>query len=206
MSLAQAVQSLGTLRPLVDVAGVHLASSPFRYATLNDCIDAAAAAALLDWLEQGAPWRLATTDFYSQYEFSLFDVEAGPARALVSPDHLARLRQDMAQLFGRRFEARMTAVAHRLTAGQQIGIHNDYLTGEETHRLVVQLNRGLTDDQGGFLMLFNGGDARDVHSILRPRHRSGIAFEISAGSYHAVSRMHGGERYTLVFSFYAEPA
>ena len=87
--------------------------------------------------------------------------------------------------------------------GQRIAIHNDYLIGEETHRLIVQVNRGLKDEDGGFFMLFNSFDASDVHRVLRPIHGSAIGFEISPASHHAVSRLYGEERYTLVYSFYA---
>ena len=79
----------------------------------------------------------------------------------------------------------------------------DYLVGEETHRLIVQLNRGLRDEDGGFFMLFNSFEPQDVYRILRPVGGSGIGFEIGLNSNHAVSQIHRGERYTLVYSFYA---
>jgi hypothetical protein len=94
-------------------------------------------------------------------------------------------------------------VAHKLLPGQRIAIHNDYLVVEETHRLTIQLNRGLSDADGGFFMLFNSGDPADIHRVLRPVRNTAIAFMISPESYHAVSRLHGGVRYTLVYSFYA---
>ena len=52
-------------------------------------------------------------------------------------------------------------------------------------------------------MLFNSDDARDVHRILRPAAGSTIGFAIGPASHHAVSRLYGGTRYTLVYSFYA---
>ena len=94
-----------------------------------------------------------------------------------------------------------SSAAHKLLAKQTIRIHNDFLDGDERYRLLVQLNRGWTDAQGGMLMLFASGCSTDVRRVLRPVHGSMFAFEISPASYHAVSTVHSGERYTLVYSF-----
>ena len=55
--------------------------------------------------------------------------------------------------------------------------------------------------QGGLLMLFRSEAPESVHSALLPTHGSGFAFEISANSFHAVSSIRTGERYTLVYTF-----
>ena len=68
--------------------------------------------------------------------------------------------------------------------------------------MLVQLNRGWREDQGGFLMFFNSHDPSDVHRLFSPTHNSVVGFAISESSNHAVSTTHGGERFTLVFSFY----
>ena len=52
-------------------------------------------------------------------------------------------------------------------------------------------------------MLFNSDNPKDIHRIVRPISGSAIGFEIGENSNHAVSRLHGGERYTLVYSFYS---
>jgi len=192
---------------LINLSDAQLKGTPFRHFVLRHCINPATAAALLDWFEGSAPWRLVETDFYEQYEFSLFDADMPKlGAALVQSAVLGESQSRMAAVFGVEFENRVNVVAHRLSPGQRIAIHNDYLAGEETHRLVIQLNRGLRDEDGGLFMLFNSADATDVHLVLRPLHLSGLGFEISDRSFHAVSRMHAGNRYTLVFSFYATPA
>jgi hypothetical protein len=191
----------------IDVTGSQLVLSPFRHFTIRRCINDVTASALLDWFETEAPWHLVKTNFYEQYEFSLFDAELPSyAGLLIEPRGVAHARSQMAVLFGVEFEQRVNVVAHKLSPGQRIAIHNDYLAGEETHRLVVQLNRGLDDDAGGMFILFNSADPSDIHQVLRPLHLSGLGFEISARSFHAVSRMHAGDRYTLVFSFYTTAA
>ncbi len=93
--------------------------------------------------------------------------------------------------------------AHKLVSGQTIRVHNDYRPKGETHRLLIQLNRGWADEQGGLLLLFGSAGANDVRRILRPTHRSAMAFAISPLSFHAVSTIQRGERYTLVYSFQA---
>ena len=159
--------------------------------------------ALLQWFESDAPWRLVETDFYEQYEFSMLDVVLPEnVSELTSPDSLATLSREMAAIFDVTFGDRIMLVAHKLMPGQRIAIHNDYLTGEETHRLTVQINRGLHDEDGGLFMLFNSFNPEDVHRIIRPVCGSGIGFEIGENSNHAISRLYGGERYTLVYSFY----
>jgi Rps23 Pro-64 3,4-dihydroxylase Tpa1-like proline 4-hydroxylase len=183
------------------------ASWPFCYLLLERCFPDTIVECLIAWLERDAPWRLVETDFYEQYEFSLLDAELPvPLAHLVEPASLDTVRCFIEEQFGSRLTERVDLVAHKLLPGQRIAIHNDYLVGEETHRLTVQLNRGLSDEDGGFFMLFNSFDAADVHRVLRPVCNTAIAFEISMESHHAVSRQHGGERYTLVYSFHARRA
>ena len=86
--------------------------------------------------------------------------------------------------------------------GQRIRLHNDFIAGAETHRLMIQLNQGWKDENGGFLLFFNSADASDLHKVFRPVHNSAVGFAISPESYHAVSTLHAGERFTLVYSFY----
>ena len=179
---------------------------PFRYFLARRCLARDLEPALLEWFETDAPWRLVETDFYQQHEFDMLDAALPASVASVADaDHLAAMRRAVAAIFDVTFDDRTKLAAHRLTRGQRIAIHNDYLAGEETHRLIVQVNRGLRDEDGGLFMLFDSCDPRDVHRIIRPVGGTGIGFEIGEHSNHAVSRLHSGERYTLVYSFYARP-
>ena len=179
------------------------AEQPFRYFLVTECLDQTIEQDLLAWFEGGAPWKLVETDFYEQYEFCLFGSNLPSSlTSLISAESLAKLRETVELLLKCRLSDKINLVAHKIVQGQHIAIHNDYLSGKETHRLIVQVNRGLTDEDGGFFMLFNSFNATDVHRVLRPVSGSAIGFEISPTSHHAVSRLHGGERYTLVYSFY----
>lgn len=188
----------------IQIGRARIDTEPFPHIAIQSCLDPGLADALLTWFESDAPWKLVRQDFYEQYEFALAG-QSHPSAARLTGNHaLEVVCADMAELFDTRFSAPPRIVAHRLVAGQRIDIHNDSRPGGETHRLLIQLNRGLVDDDGGYLMLFASSRASDVAKILRPQHRSAVAFAISDRSYHAVSKMHGSERYTLVYSFHAD--
>lgn len=192
--------------PFLDATRVFERSrAPFPHFLAEQVLAPNIHSALLDWFEGDAPWQLVEQDFYEQFEFSLLDfAPPGAAGELVSAKGLAAMRDLISREFDVALNARTELVAHKLVPGQRIAIHNDFLPGHETHRLTVQLNRGLADEDGGFFMLFGSFDPEDVHRVLRPITNTAVGFEIGAGSHHAVSRMHGSERYTLVYSFYAE--
>lgn len=180
--------------------------SPFRYILWQRCLPLSLERALLEWFDNNAPWQLVTTDFYEQYEFSMFDAALPDGLSqLISLKNLSVLREEISEIFKVNLDERIKFVAHKLIPGQRIGIHNDYLTGEETHRFIIQVNRGLLDEDGGFLMLFNKFDPEDIHRIIRPISGSAIGFEISEKSNHAVSKVYRGKRFTLVYSFFAKP-
>lgn len=177
--------------------------APFRYGLIAGCMEQGLASSMLEWLEDSAPWKLRVADFYEQYEFSFDDVVLPDALAeSFSPHAMEELRRHMEDLFGVELLTRIDITAHRLTHGQRIKIHNDFIPGEESHRLLIQLNRGWEDANGGLLVFFNSNDPADVHRILRPLHNTGVVFEISESSLHAVTPIQAGNRYTLVLSFF----
>ena len=96
--------------------------------------------------------------------------------------------------------------AHKLNRTQRIRVHNDARPGGETHRLLIQLNRGWDEAYGGLLMLFGGPEVETLSHVIVPVSRSAFGFEITEASHHAVSKVYQGDRYTLVFSFYARRA
>ncbi|GLI97048.1 hypothetical protein Sbs19_08660 [Sphingobium sp. BS19] len=122
-------------------------------------------------------------------------------QSIVSDEVATNLCSGLLLPIGARLPRLTEVTAHKLLPGQTIRIHNDHLDDGETHRILVQLNRGWSDKQGGLLMLFGSATATDVRRIVRPLHGSSFAFEISPRSFHAVSTIASGERYTLVYSF-----
>lgn len=175
---------------------------PFAHSTHAELLPVDLCDAALTWMETSTPWRLRVASFYEQWELQL-DHQALPEdlQPLLAGDTVAALQRLMLSPIA---DARLTlaeVTAHKLVSGQTIRVHNDYRPKGETYRLLIQLNRGWADEQGGLLLLFGSAGANDVRRILRPTHRSAMAFAISPFSFHAVSTIQRGERYTLVYSF-----
>jgi len=190
--------------PLV-LSSAERFSTPFDYFVSLEALRSDLSTTLLGWLETEAPWKLVETDFYEQYEFSLWDVEVPePLLLLREANFLNQLKTELENLFGVGLGNDVDVAAHKLITGQRIRLHNDFIEGEKTYRLLIQLNRGSKDEDGGVLLLFNSSDPADVHKAFRPIHNSAVGFVVSPTSNHAVSLVHGGERFTLVYSFYGK--
>lgn len=188
---------------LLRLSSAETFSQPFPYVISPETLASDVSCRILAWLESDAPWQLVETDFYEQFELSLSDSQLPPDLAFLnSSEFLAAVKARMAVLFGAVLGDRIDATAHRLVSGQRIRLHNDFIAGAETHRLMIQLNRGWKDEYGGFLIFFKSADPSDLHKVFRPVHNSAVGFAITPESYHAVSTLHAGERFTLVYSFY----
>lgn len=188
---------------LPDFRGSSLAHEPFPTLRIPSVMSPRLAAAALTWFETSAPWRLKVTDFYEQYEFSLLSTDLPLEIAwLVTPNFVNAVQDALRGAFAVDGKVQLTEIAaHLLEPGQTIRIHNDHLGDAETHRLLVQLNTGWTLEMGGLLMLFASSQPEDVADVIVPEHNSGLAFEISQRSHHAVSTIQSGRRYTLVYTF-----
>jgi Rps23 Pro-64 3,4-dihydroxylase Tpa1-like proline 4-hydroxylase len=178
---------------------------PFPHISLAQALAPEAGNDVLTWLENDAPWRLKIAAFYQQYEFSFEDAQLpSRVRSIFDETALQRLRTELEESFSTKLSDRVDITAHKLISGQRIRVHNDYIPRQESHRVLIQLNRGWSEENGGILMFFNSDDARDVHGAFLPAHNTSVAFEISPTSFHAVSAINSGERYTLVMSFYRD--
>jgi Rps23 Pro-64 3,4-dihydroxylase Tpa1-like proline 4-hydroxylase len=188
----------------IDLSSVHPFPEPFPHAFFPAAVGPDSAVEILSWFENGAPWKLTTTEFYEQYEFSVQEVVVPrPLEFLKAQDTLGYICGEMDRLFRTTVDAdHVDITVHKLIPGQRIRIHNDYIHGQETHRLLIQLNRGWCEEYGGMLLLFKGPSAADLMSVVRPFSRTAFAFAISPYSQHAVAPVLGGERFTLVYSFY----
>ena len=192
------------MRPVVDLSSARLETDPFPFSVVPEALCNDVEQATLSWFERSAPWNLTEESFYSQHEFDMRDKELPSDIAQLATDTtFTAMRELISELFQRQFRTTIGIVAHRLTAGQRIRIHNDYLEGGETHRLILQLNRGWTASDGGHFLLFGGHEPEDVRVVLAPVSRQALIFEISHRSHHAVSEVVRGERYSIVYSFHA---
>lgn len=187
------------------LSSVETFSTPFDYFVSPQALEPNLSAAVLSWLETAAPWKLVETDFYEQYEFSLWDIEIPPSLLVLrEPNFLNELRTTVGNLFQVDLANNVDIAAHRLIPGQRIRLHNDFISGQKTYRLTIHLNRAWKQEDGGLLLLFNSSQAADIHRAYGPIHNSAFGFSVSPNSNHAVSTIHGGERFTLVYSFYGK--
>lgn len=189
----------------INLTSAARSDKPFPYFASERAISETMERDLLTWLEREAPWRLAVMDFYEQYEFDFANVSLPPTlQPMVSQATIDLLRADLERLLGGKLTSQVDITAHKLNRTQKIRIHNDARPDGETHRFLIQLNREWSESRGGLLMLFRGPEVEMLENIIRPVSGSAFGFRISGKSYHAVSQVREGDRYTLVFSFYED--
>lgn len=107
-------------------------------------------------------------------------------------------------IVGTRFEIKAT----KMLTGQAVGVHNDSPDGArgrtEGYRLLFYPNREYADSDGGHLF-FYASDKGPVIGGVRPVFNSGVLMRLSDFSYHAVSRVNDGVRYTVAFLYWGYP-
>ena len=188
---------------VLSFSDINYYTKPFDYFTAPEIFSSGFDLELLDWLEKYDSWKLVEKDFYEQYEFSFLDIQLPQHLSFFQqPTSLQTIKSKIENIFQTRLSDKIDFNVHKLVEGQRIRIHNDFIQGQESHRLLIQLNRGWSDENGGMLLLFNSGNPSDVHKIITPVHNSAVAFKISPKSNHAVSTVYEGGRFTLVYSFY----
>ncbi|HEX8333007.1 MAG TPA: cyclophane-containing peptide 2OG-Fe(II) oxygenase YhhC [Segetibacter sp.] len=175
---------------------------PFSHLVCPSVLERGIEKQLYEWFEHTNEWSLTEEDFYTQYEFVLSDRNVPDhLRCVIGSHTIDTIQNALKKTFTVKSLETVSIVAHKLVKGHKIGVHNDYINSEETHRLVVQINPNWDDANGGFLMLFHSPRAEDVSKIIRPINNSAFGFEISDRSYHAVSTVHNFSRYSVVYTF-----
>jgi len=192
--------------PLTDSRRIEWFSQPFPHFQCPEFLDAATAGALLAWLES-RQWPSLGLDGYDGYSDAPLTAANLPnsLNGLVAPDFLMQLRQLMAQFFRIDTSGYVRATAHRILTRGALRAHTDVSQMRFTHRLLVQLNRRWSPEYGGLLCLHAGdprGGEERLAKAVAPIHRSGLAFEVSERSFHSVTPVLDGQRYTLSYTFY----
>jgi Rps23 Pro-64 3,4-dihydroxylase Tpa1-like proline 4-hydroxylase len=187
---------------LLDFSTLTIEETPFRHFSLVSVLKNGLETDLLEWFETTDAWSYTETDFYTQYEFSLFDAQIPVTlRALLDDTTIAAIENEFKNVYNTPSLQLVGLTAHKLIDGYRMGVHNDFIGEDETHRFLIQINANWGEDNGGYLMLFNSTNAEDVSKIVRPLNNTGFGFEISPKSYHAVSTVYDFSRYTLVYTF-----
>jgi 2OG-Fe(II) oxygenase superfamily len=187
--------------------GVAVCPSPYPHFEAANFLQAEIADSLLDWLAKKAPWQPRKLQGYIGYSDIALQPGDLPARfdSLLEPESLSCLRISMGRWFGMAPEGYVKITAHRMLPGGSLKPHCDLAPVKFTHRLLIHLNRGWTRENGGLLCLLDVDPSANrlvSQKQLLPSHRSAFAFEISHKSFHAVTPIVAGERYTLSYTFY----
>lgn len=189
----------GVLRDRFDRA------QPYRHVFVPEVFEASFAEALARDIES-LPWRLATTDFYEQYEDSLIDTERPYAGTALDALREVAMSPEFADLIssvtGQGPLDVVDVACHRSIAGQQIGIHNDFYPEGEVCRFTIHLNPNWSLRDGGLFVTFAAADSAAVRAAYLPAMNSALLFEISPASFHAVTEVTAPRpRYSIVVSF-----
>ncbi|GAB3644135.1 cyclophane-containing peptide 2OG-Fe(II) oxygenase YhhC [Spirosoma arcticum] len=187
---------------VIDFSDTIIEQRPFPHFCAKQVFSPALEKDIYNWLSSTTIWELTRTEFYEQYEFSLLHITLPSNLRYLIEDGLVRaVKEQIEATFEVSGLELAGATVHKLTDGQRIGVHNDFIGKEESHRLLVQINANWIEDNGGYLLLFNSANAEDVSDIILPVSNSAFGFEISNRSNHAVSTVYNFSRYTLVYTF-----
>jgi len=163
---------------------------------------------LLTWLETTDLFLPRREEFYRSSAFHLSPQNVPDHLSdFVSTETLKALMNKVEQLFGINFHERFSVSANRYGPSQGTLIHTDYVDVARrdeyffTHRFLIYLNRDWQESNGGWLGLFNSANESDLAKTVAPANNTGIGLVISPRSYHAVSAVTRGNRYTLNFTF-----
>lgn len=153
---------------------------PFPHFSATSVLNNQLEVKLYNWFTTTAEWNLVETDFYEQYEFSLLNINLPEdLKCLVERDFLAAIENQFTNSFSVEGFELVDVVAHKLVNSQHIGVHNDFINDEETHRMLIQINPYWKDENGGYLLLFNSSDSKDMAKVISPINNTAFGFEIS---------------------------
>ncbi|HEX8562709.1 MAG TPA: cyclophane-containing peptide 2OG-Fe(II) oxygenase YhhC [Flavobacterium sp.] len=186
----------------LDLSSAVSQATPFPHFYATSILNNGLEVKMYNWFQSTPFWHLIETDFYEQYEFSLlsFDLPT-EVKFLIEPEFLETIERQFTNAFGVAGFKLVDVVAHKLVNSQHIGVHNDFINGDETHRMVIHINPHWKEEHGGYLLLFNSCDSSDMAKVVSPVNNSAFGFEISRQSHHAVSKIYDFTRYTIVYTF-----
>lgn len=186
----------------LDLSSAIANDTPFLHFSSTSVLNNGLEKRIYCWFQSTLDWTLVETDFYEQYEFSLLSINLPEdLKCLTETKFLNTIQNKFQEVFRVSDFELVDVVAHKLVNSQHIGVHNDYINGDETHRLVLHFNPDWKEEHGGYLLLFNSSDANDMSKVVSPVDNSAFGFEISKRSHHAVSKIHDFIRYTIVYTF-----
>lgn len=184
-----------------------------NYLILENLLPNTASTALAVLAHDEKRWKLHEESFFSQNDVSWVRREFGRPPLGVATPEIAALLRTGAELIESEMNAVIgthhTVVGHKMVVNQMVGIHNDSPELDrgrtENFRLIYYVDNNYSDDKGGHLLLFGSNNATDIIDAVRPLFNSAVVMQLSDKSYHAVSRVRSGVRYSLVVSYWGYP-
>ncbi|MGV3613423.1 MAG: cyclophane-containing peptide 2OG-Fe(II) oxygenase YhhC [Fluviicola sp.] len=187
---------------IFDFSNIEIENNPFPHFVGKQILTQEKAKEIYSWLSETVLWRFIETDFYSQFEFSLLNETLPEEVSFLTSKHIIEdLKNVLIESFGINSLSLVDITAHKLLDGYKMGIHNDFVGVDETHRIIFQFNPNWLEENGGYLMLFKDKTPDSVSKVVKPLDNTVFGFEISRQSYHAVSTIHDYTRLTLVYTF-----
>jgi hypothetical protein len=172
---------------------------PYRFVTAA-CTKRARLRDLRAGLAAATFWQQRSDTFFSHSEARLFSHNSEGFGWLVTEPCLRSVQRFVEDCFGLPLAPEMQVVAHRMSAGDYSGFHNDSpRLGWETHRLNLYLNDDWEAQCGGRLQIASTMSGEDVSGYIEPRMGGVMAFEACPSSYHAIEPVRQGERYSILY-------
>lgn len=192
------------------VTGVHQHGD---YVLLDQILSEPAAEAIEQLAKSETAWTLNEQWFLSKHDVVWARQTFGECHSIHNLDELETLRRIGARLIEEKYNAvvgtRFEIKATKMNVGQVVGIHNDSPDGvrgrTEGYRLLYYPNKEYSDSDGGHLLFYSASDPRAIIDGVRPVFNSGVLMRLSDHSYHAVSRVTRGVRYTVALLYWGYP-
>jgi len=179
---------------------------PFKHLMGIDFFPNGESQIILNWLKKKENWELHTEDFFEQFEYTIFEDKVPLEINSIFNEYWRKsIIKQIEEIFGILLTSKIQISARKYGIGQGIGIHNDnpnVSMDYETHRLIIYLNEDFVDRFGGYLVLFNSKNISDIYKVIRPINNSYFCFEASPLSWHAVTNINEGVRYSINISFW----
>jgi hypothetical protein len=189
------------------VIDVDRREQPFPHCTADRVFPAELARELSEVLDDRSDWSYLEEAHYRTHTRHWWADELPPAISpLLTDDVLGELVSSMETAFDESFAGRFTVTANKQSRGHGSRVHNDHFPDPDhpyffTHRLIVYLTPDDRAAGGGQLGLFGSADPGDLRRLITPVFNSGVAMAMGPRSFHAVSTITAGTRYSLCLSF-----
>ncbi|KQS27067.1 cyclophane-containing peptide 2OG-Fe(II) oxygenase YhhC [Dyadobacter sp. Leaf189] len=180
-------------------------NKPYPHLTVDGILSEDLTRKIVHWFDTKAEWQPHTSSFFNQFDcMNLSMGRLDGLDGLFSRPTVTYFRKLIEKHMEVDLsETRISYCAHKFTQGLGVGIHTDSPhDGTETHRLIIHLNSHFSDRFGGHLVVLNENNIGNINKIVRPVNNSAFAFELSDNSFHAVSDVEEGIRYSLIYSFW----